>query len=288
MLKKVLGIFLVITGLYIAYNYITDVNWFGSANEDSQSTSTNNVEKIEIDLSSIEANIIPEDRSDLLAEYEGEGELFVEKNGDEIEIRVEGKPFQWFNWFKFNEREKLNIFLPEDYDQIMAIHIGSGKLEFSGSSNQPMILKELELNIGSGSVDLANLEVAKLDYDGSSGKVKGDSIKTEKSTFDISSGQLFLNGFTGEIEGEVSSGTIDIQMDELSGPIDIDVSSGKVDLDLPDNADFTLNGKTSSGKISCDFPLSYEESSKRSIQGEHGNGKHNIDLDVSSGNIHIF
>ena len=67
----------------------------------------------------------------------------------------------------------------------------------------------------------------------------------------------------------------------------MEVSSGNVQLDLPDDANFTLNGKISSGLISNDFPLNNEIKDSHTLQGTHGSGKYNVDLFVSSGRINI-
>jgi lia operon protein LiaG len=77
-------------------------------------------------------------------------------------------------------------------------------------------------------------------------------------------------------------------MAELTDDLNLNVSSGDLELDLPDNADFTLNGKTSSGDISCDFELKNKEENDDRLSGKHGNGKHEIKADVSSGDIVIF
>jgi len=58
-------------------------------------------------------------------------------------------------------------------------------------------------------------------------------------------------------------------------------------LDLPEDADFTLNGKISSGNISSDIPLKEKEQSDNRLRGKHGSGKFEIKADVSSGNIDI-
>ena len=79
---------------------------------------------------------------------------------------------------------------------------------------------------------------------------------------DISSGNIDLKRYTGQIEADVSSGNLEIQMAEVTGPIELDVSSGRVLLDLPEDANFTLDGQVSSGFIYNKFDL------KNSVQDE--------------------
>ncbi|MFK9091015.1 DUF4097 family beta strand repeat-containing protein [Bacillus salipaludis] len=290
-MKRILILLLVIAGLYIAFNQAYRFDLFGTGsegNKDGQAAISNDIKVIKVDVSSVSTTIIPEDRSNLKAVYNGKQILKVNENGDTVEVSVKSKGFNWFDWSSFSEKSKLKIYIPEDYDRNMTIDLGSGNLHFSGQSKEnPMKLDELTLDIGSGNMDFRNLIVKRWVQDIGSGNVKIDSLKTETGTFDLSSGNLDIKHYIGAIEADVSSGELNIQMDKLADSVKIDVSSGDVGLDLPDNADFTLNSDVSSGNISCDFPLTAKELNKHSIQGKHGSGKYNIDLDVSSGNIRI-
>ena len=125
-------------------------------------------------------------------------------------------------------------------------------------------------------------------HDGSSGKVTIDTLVTKTGTFDLSSGNLEINHYTGAFNADVSSGKLLLQIDKLNNPIDIDLSSGNVDLDLPDNANFTLDGEVSSGNISSKFPLTTTETDNKNLKGTHGSGKSKINISVSSGDVDIY
>jgi lia operon protein LiaG len=286
-MKRIFILLLVITGLYIVFNQSNVLDVFvGGRNNNDEAAITNNTEVIKVDVGSVSTTIIPEDRMNLRAEYEGKQRLTVKENGDEVEVSLKGKWFNWFNWG--SQKSELKIYIPEDYDQDMLIDLGSGKLDFSGpSKNTPMKLEKLAVDIGSGHMNLRNLEVKEFYQDVSSGNATIDSIKTEKGTFDVSSGNLDIDHFSGEITADVSSGRLAIQVDQLSDSITMDISSGLIDLDLPEDADFTLNGEVNSGKISCDLPLKDKVQNKDKIHGVLGSGKHAINLDVSSGIINI-
>jgi lia operon protein LiaG len=290
-MKKVLIIFIILVGLYSLFNIVNNsFDWvpFGEKKE-NQATVTNQIEQIEIDVASLSTTIIPENRNSVKAELKGKGQLIVDKNGDKIVVKVKRPWGSWFSLFNFSKNPRLTIYVPEDYDRNMNIDLGSGNLKFSGpSKQQPMKLDELIVDIGSGNLELRNLEVTQLKHDGSSGNVVIDSIKAKNGTFDVSSGNLVINHYQGAVKADLSSGNLDLQMDKLTDSIDIDVSSGNVHLDLPDNADFTLRGDVGSGKITSDFPLTSKNLNSKNIQGKHGSGKYPINLDVSSGTIKIY
>ncbi|MDF2854825.1 MAG: hypothetical protein K0Q87_676 [Neobacillus sp.] len=282
-MKRIVIILLVITGLYIVFNQSFSFDGFAFAGSKDESAKVrNNIEVIKVNVGSVSTTIIPQDRQDVRAVLTGKGKLTVTEEGNMVEVKTKSK---WFNWFNIEGKRQLKIYIPEDYTKDMDIDLGSGNLTFSGKS---MVLDELHLDIGSGNVDLSNITVNQFIHDGSSGNVDIDTLTTQKGSFDLSSGNLDIQHYTGALEADVSSGRLKIQMDELKDTIEIDVSSGTVDLDLPDSADFVLNGEVSSGKISSDFPLATNGTDKKNINGTHDSGNHEIEISVSSGNVKIY
>ncbi len=288
-MKRILLLLLVITGLYILFNQASSFNIFSARDggkSDGQAAVSNSTEVIKVDVSSVSTTIIPEDRPNIKAIYDGNQKLTVSENGNTVDVSVKSKGFNWFNWW--SKKSKLTIYIPKDYDRNMMIDLGSGNVNFFGQSKEkPMKLDELTVEIGSGNMNLKNLVVQHFKHDGSSGNVNIDSIQTKTGTIDVSSGNLTIKHYSGALDADVSSGRLNIQMDKVSGSIKMDVSSGSVGLDLPDNADFTLNADVSSGNVSCEFPLTSKHLNKKNISGTHGTGKYKIDLEVSSGNLNI-
>ena len=286
-MKRILVIFLVITGAYIAWSYLFDGDGINFARAKDSVTVTDKTEKIKIDVSSVQTKIVPEDIQDVRAELEGKGTVKVKRHGDEIEVSVKRKGFFWFNWFEMDQTS-LTVYIPEDYDKDMDIELGSGQIDFNGqSADNPMKLRNLALNIGSGRLTLENFDVENLENQSSSGEVEMNLIDAVSGSFDVSSGRLLVKNYSGKLDADVSSGELEIQINQLLGDVSLDVSSGYIGLDLPENADFTLNGKISSGNISSNFQLQDKEQSEKRLRGKHGSGKFKIKADVSSGNINI-
>ncbi|WHZ03983.1 DUF4097 domain-containing protein [Neobacillus sp. YX16] len=282
-MKRIVILLLIITGLYIVFNQSFQFDGFAfGGNKDGRAALSNDIETIDINVGGVKTTIIPEKRDDIEAVLKGKGSLIVKEIDNRLVVETKRK---MFNWFSFSEKGNLKIYIPEDYNRNMTIQVGSGSLNFSG---QLMKLNDLSLDIGSGNVNIDHLEVNEFTHDGSSGNVKIDSLRTKSSTFDLSSGNLEVNHFIGALKADVSSGRFTMQMDKLNDPIEIELSSGNINLDLPDNADFNLDGEVSSGNISSDFPLTTNGSDKKSLKGTHGSGKNQIKVSVSSGNIHIF
>ncbi|WP_335569053.1 LiaG family protein [Neobacillus vireti] len=282
MMKRIVVLLLIITGLYIVFYQSFQFNGFAfGGSKDGRAELSKTIDSIEINVGSVRTTIIPEDRNDVEAVLTGKGSLTVKKTGNRLLVETKK---EMFNWFSFSGKRQLKVYIPKDFNRNMNIQIGSGSLDFSGKS---MKLNKLSLDIGSGNVNLDQLEVDEFTHDGSSGNVEIDTLTTKTGTFDLSSGNLDIKHYTGSLNADVSSGKFSVQMDKLNDSIDIDLSSGNVNLDLPDNADFTLNGNVSSGNISSEFPLTTTNSDKKSLKGTHGSGKHKIDISVSSGTVTI-
>lgn len=284
-MKRILMIFLILAGGYLLFTAFGSLpSLFGKDN--TTAIVSNKIDHIEFEISSANLNIIPDNRKELEAVLEGSGKLTVEESGDTITVTHERK---WFEWLPFFNTSKVTVYIPEDFDRDMRIDSNSGQINFSGeSANKPFKLEQLTLDINSGNVNLNNLAVNEFVHDGSSGNLSINNIATKTSSIDISSGNAKVAEFTGKFEADISSGKLDIKIQELTDSVNIDLSSGDVQLDLPDNADFILDGDIGSGHISNNFPLTIEEQDNNNIKGKHGSGKHKIEIDVSSGNVNIY
>ncbi|WP_102273928.1 LiaG family protein [Cytobacillus massiliigabonensis] len=281
-MKRILLIFIILIGVYVLLTSNIR-SWLPFAKGEATSAAAENIKMVDINLSAVKATIIPEKRNDVKADLDGKGEVTVKKNGDSIKIEYSRK---WFDGFKiFNHTPELYIYIPEDYNRKMAIDVGSGYLNFEGSSVE---LEELKIDMSSGKVDLTNVTAKDFIHKGSSGMIDIDTLITNSGTIDMSSGKVKIENYQGELEAEVSSGQLDVQLNKLVDDIHLRASSGQIKLDLPEDADFKLNGKSSSGYIDCDLPLTDKVVEKSKIEGVMGSGKHSIDVDITSGMVKIY
>jgi lia operon protein LiaG len=283
-LKKLFVLLFFVVGLLLLI--VSNTSWLTFGQRNNQAEVTNNIQLVEIDVSGVNTTIIPEKRNNVRAEYKGKGKVTVQENGDSIKVEFESKNL--FNFLLLFNKKNLTIYIPENYDRDMVIDSGSGKLSFSGkSNNKPMHLKNLTLNMSSGHVQLSNIITDYFEQDGASGYVGIDSFTTKKGSFNMSSGKLDVKDYSGQVEAQVTSGQLTLKMNKLTDSVNVKVNSGFATLDLPANADFTLNGKIGSGAISTNFSLIDSKEDKHKIEGKHGSGQHDIDLDVNSGKIEV-
>ena len=284
-MKNYLMIFLVIIGIGILFTISNTIPSLFVHAKSNQAKVTKGIDTLDFRISSVEANVVPEKRSNIEAKLSGKGSVNVEQKGKKIIIEYKRK---WFEQIGFFNDPKLTVYIPEDYNKSMDISVSSGSLKFAGSTrNHPTELKDLSVHIGSGHANLSNLNVDTFTSVVSSGNLKINTVTTDSGDFQLSSGRMVVKHYMGELKAEVSSGLFNIQLDKLAASADITVSSGSVNLDLPDNADYTLHGKVSSGVINNSFQLKNVTTSHKNIEGTFGSGKQPINLQVSSGIITV-
>lgn len=282
-MKKIIIIFFILIGVYLLMTNLYRIPWLPFGNSGDSARVTEKIDEIEIDISSISTKVVPDNREDVKAELQGRGEVHVSKNGDSIEVSYERGFLNW-GWFPFFDRTELTVYIPEDFDRDLSLRVGSGHMEFDGST---MKLSELSADVHSGNFRLQNLTVDSFTHNVASGNSRVETITTKNGEIEVRSGNVTVDEYKGKLEAEVRSGRLKATIAELNDSIDASVRSGAFDLDLPNNAAFTLNGKASSGYISNDLSLDESVRNKGSIQGKYGAGTYDVNIEVRSGKVSI-
>ena len=263
--RVLFGVMFLLIGVGMIFN---NFSLLGSDFNDSDSISLKSIDKIIVKGSSEDIRIIKSNGSDLKAELTGKSiglsfnkpKVEIKKSGNNVTVRVKRSIFQMFSSSKL----ELDIFISDDYKDDLSLNLSSGNLN---------VEERFDVNI--------------LDIDISSGDMVIDEINSDEAKINVSSGSLTIKSFTGDIDGEISSGDVEIDYLAFDNDIKFHASSGSVEIALPEGSDFDLYGTKSSGSIKIEFDLSDYSKSDGTIKGTAGNGGNKIDLDVSSGSISI-
>ena len=166
----------------------------------------------------------------------------------------------------------------------LSIDARSGRITAGSLSGSDVVI-----NSSSGKIIIESIEADQLRMDASSGSISLDSLECGKADIESSSGGLTLASASGSITYKGSSGSLEIGISELTGSLDLVNKSGSVYLTLPSSASFNADLEASSGKITSDFPILGDLSSKERgrIEGSVNGGGHSLRVKASSGNITI-
>lgn len=284
-MKRIFVFFLIICAIYLCITRIQFRSWSFFGNQTAKAAVNGNIERIHLNVSGANAVIIPEKTDQLQAELKGKGQVIVKQSGDRISVIYKRG---WLNGFSFFDNAKLTILLPENYSRDLSVDIGSGNVHFTGSPAKALKLNELIVEVRSGNLHLKNVRLNHFDQHVLSGNARIDSVMAKDGYFTVTSGNVTVNHYSGKIKAKVASGHMKAQLDQLIAPVDVRISSGYAQLDLPENADFRLDGTSSSGKIINKIPLANKQEDRHHLQGLSGSGKYGVSLNVSSGVIEVY
>lgn len=154
----------------------------------------------------------------------------------------------------------------------------------SGIANVMLAAQSIDVDIASGDIDLlctGNSQT--VDISSNSGHVGLWTERVENLTIDSSSGAVEVNAHSlGIAKITQSSGNLQIVTNFGVDSLTCALSSGNITLRLGAMKGFTAKTKTSSGKVSCDYPVT-----KNGDTLVYGDGSSQLDLRTSSGKITI-
>lgn len=161
-MKKLFVFLFLIIGLFILV--IANTSWLSFTQNDKKVEVTDRIKQIDIDVSGVNTTIIPENRNSVDAEYNGKGKVHIKESGDSIEVEFESK--NWVNFLSWFNKKDVTVYIPEDFDRDLSINSGSGRVTFSGKSK--MELKNLSLELSSGTIHLSHIVADNFESEGSS------------------------------------------------------------------------------------------------------------------------
>ncbi len=147
---------------------------------------------------------------------------------------------------------------------------------------------DVNLDTGSGGVELRGVRADRLRVDVGSGSVQGGDVDARDVNFDTGSGGIRLaNVRARALKLDAGSGSVDL---ELTGSIDnakIETGSGGITLRVPLTLGATLDVDAGSGGIHSDVPLQVSRSERGHLTGRLGDGRGRIVIEAGSGGVRL-
>ncbi len=175
----------------------------------------------------------------------------------------------------------LDIYIPENYKKQISVNTTSGKVII-----EQITVEKISVISTSGNINLKDC-VGNIDLEASSGNIMAEQIVAEKNSVVTTSGSINLKDCTGNFNLKASSGNILLFykiFDEQN--INIFTTSGYIELNLPDTAEFSLEMKTSTGKMLSDFEINTVE--RKKMVGQIGTKHNKIILESTTGGISVL
>lgn len=141
----------------------------------------------------------------------------------------------------------------------------------------------LEIAAASATVDVKNMVIGEVDFDGASGTCDFENCVIEELDLDTASGDVHFTGSLGSLDCDAASASVIAVFDNAPSRIDMDSLSGDLDITLHEGVGFTV---TMDG-LSTDFVSDFGYSQKRDGNYYRGDGACKITLDAMSGDLYI-
>ncbi|MDE6031986.1 MAG: DUF4097 domain-containing protein [Oscillospiraceae bacterium] len=228
-------------------------------------------------------------------------DIYTEVSGDTLVVTVD-------NSFKF-----INFGI--DFDRLFeAISTGEGFENIFGGSRldivvPPQVYDSLEVNMGSGSVEIVDINAASnnlylgsgslsffnqndftsdsLEIDVGSGYIQAYGAKTREYSVDINSGRCEITGLSGDGDLTINSGNGVIGFDSFDGNCDVSMNSGGLDIYVPSNSSMRIDADVNSGSV---YVNAADHVNSRLRSGDSvtiGGGDHEMYIYLNSGRISI-
>lgn len=165
---------------------------------------------------------------------------------------------------QYSNEMQIDIFIPKGYGEKINIDSSSGTVK-----SDSLKLKELNINTFSGDIELEDVAANSVSFETSSANISVENIEAD---------DIKINTFSGNSE------FISLNADKLL----FESSSGNVLIRLIEGSEFALEASSSSGNVSCEFPvITTEEQDQNEIKGVVGKDTNKIKIDTFSGDIEI-
>lgn len=144
------------------------------------------------------------------------------------------------------------------------------------------VCREMEIETAAANVDIKNMTIGELDFDGASGLCSLENCRITALDVDVASGDLTYSGVLDSLDFDGASADCTLILTECPSQIDLDGMSGKLDIALPSDCGFTVSTEGLSSDFSSDFQTTY-----RSGCHYYGDGSCKIEVDAMSGSVTI-
>lgn len=273
---------------------------------DEKFFSPEGIEKIDIRTVSEDVKFITSPQQEIKVAFYGNTSnkntaptLKVEKSGSTLKIKTDHNQ-KFFNIFGIRQRFRLDIHIPESYSEDMEINTVSADITMPELRLNNLYCKTVLGNLVLDYIESGELTFyttsGDLKLDGScntfsfksvSGDLTSNTLHTKHTEFYSTSGKMKVEDFIGDLDFRSISGDVYVVYSEFNNNIDIKTTSGDSKIWLPENSEFYISLKSTSGDIRTDFPVTVTKSSKKSLEGTVGSNKNKITGTSLSGDFNI-
>lgn len=224
------------------------------------------IRKLEIDWTAGNITISPAGGTDQIVITESEVtnakyQMICRQSGDKLTIEFCEENIVSGFGINFNStlKKDLEILVPTDW-----------------------VCEELEIDAAAASVEVSNMMINNMNFDGASGICNFVDCALGKMELETASGDVRFSGTLDTLSCESMSAKCNLVLKNVPARLDLSTMSGDLDITLPDYCGFTVSLDAMSSDFTSDFPTT-------NTNGNHvyGDGSCRINVDAMSGDVTI-
>jgi DUF4097 and DUF4098 domain-containing protein YvlB len=163
---------------------------------------------------------------------------------------------------------------------LLAVDVGSGDIRVSKST------ASVDIDTGSGDVDLVEIQGQSLRVDTGSGAVSANGVKGDAISISTGSGGIDVSGASApSIQLETGSGEVTVALTGKLSTLSVESGSGDVSVTLPKSVGAQLSIETGSGGIESELAIETKMRSRHELVGRVGDGAGQIAIETGSGTV---
>ncbi len=186
--------------------------------------------------------------------------MTTELSGGTLKIRYGNeRVFSWVGFSTDEERKNLTIQVPASW-----------------------VCQELDINAGAAKVDLSNMSIREVNFDGASGKFTVNNCLVGTMDLDTASGDVMFRGELEQLDCDSVSAALYFSLSNAPRELDIDSVSGDLELLIPEWVGFSVHLELLSGSFSSEYATTQVNQ-----RHTYGDGSCRIDIAALSGSVEI-
>ena len=163
------------------------------------------------------------------------------------------------------------------------IDAGSGAVDVRDAT-----VTEIKIDNGSGGVRVTNITSERCAVDVGSGGVVGTSVRCGTLNVDAGSGSVRLEGVaSSDVNVETGSGGVTLVFTTAPKRLAVDAGSSGVTVTLPSMLGAEVDIETGSGGITSDFAIKTTHMARNELRGTIGDGSAHIRIESGSGTVRL-
>ncbi|MDR1755003.1 MAG: DUF4097 domain-containing protein [Eubacterium sp.] len=217
-------------------------------------------------------------------------------------LKIEEKNKKWITFWPWGRQSELEILIPEKEYNKFFFGNTSGKVAINDLFCKDFRFEstsgDIELYVGaenfyfdntSGSLYAENIgkkDIDNLDIFSTTGNLEIKGFSPDRYRFDLTSGTIRAYNLSGNGKMDLVSGNIITEYDYWNDNLEIECISGGVKVTLPEESGIDIDVDRTSGSVNVDLNGQSGELKDGSYT-IGGANRHDVDVDIISGNIDI-